>query len=317
MKHKKRSFLITGASGFVGSCLVRKLLDNDQNVMLILRREANLWRIKDVLNNVKVFYSDLSNSDYLEEIFKLYKPDVIYHLAANGAYPKQNDPDQIIKTNILGTWNLIKASLPYEYELFVNTGSSSEYGFKNHTMKETDSIAPFSYYAVTKSTQALLSSYIAKSQKKPIVTFRLFSVYGPYEESTRFIPTLMKSLLNKEDMKLVDPKIARDMIYVDDVVDAYLQIDKIKKFSGEIFNICSGRQYSIKDIVNKAVKITGESTNFIWGGMTNRSWDTKVWVGDNSKMKQLINWEVLTTLELGLKKTWDWYKKYHYLYNTK
>lgn len=313
--NKLRSFLITGATGFVGACLVRKLLTEKQKVTILIRKEAKLWRIKDILNEVTVVYSDLSDPEVLDSVFKSVKPDVIYHLAANGAYSYQNDPDQIIMTNIFGTWNLIKASLPYQYELFVNTGSSSEYGFKDHKTKEEDYLEPFSYYAVTKATQTLLSSYVAKSQNKPIVTFRLFSVYGPYEEQSRFIPTLMRSLLNKEEMKLVDSNIARDMIYVDDVVEAYLEIEKLKNFPGEYFNICTGKQSSIKEVVETAVKITGETTNFVWGGMENRSWDTKVWVGDNTKMKKLIGWESKITVKSGLKKTWEWYKDNFSLYN--
>lgn len=312
---KKRNFLITGATGFVGACIVRRLLKENQNVTILIRKEAKLWRIEDVLNKVNVIYSDLSDQNVLDKVFKSVKPDVIYHLAANGAYSYQNDPDQIIKTNIIGTWNLIKASLPYQYELFINTGSSSEYGFKDASMKETDLIEPASYYAVTKSAQTLLSSFVAKSQDKPIVTFRLFSVYGPFEEGTRFIPTLMRSLLNKEDMKLVDPNVARDMIYVDDVVNAYLAIDKLKGFTGESFNVCTGKQSTIKSVVEEAVRVTGELTNFIWGGMENRSWDTKVWVGSNNKIKKLTGWKVKTNLQSGLKKTWEWYKVNSYLYN--
>lgn len=313
--NKKRNFLLTGATGFVGACIVRRLLDEDQNVTILIRKEARLWRIKDILNKIQVIYSDLSDPVLLDKVFQTVKPDVIYHLAANGAYSYQDNPDEIIETNIIGTWNLIKASLPYPYELFINTGSSSEYGFKNDSMKETDLLEPASYYAVTKATQTLLSSFVAKSQGKPIITFRLFSVYGPYEEPTRFIPTLMKSLLNKEDMRLVDPSIARDMIYIDDVVDAYLEIDKLKKYAGESFNVCTGKQSTIKNIVKQAIETSGESTNFIWGGMKNRSWDTKVWVGDNNKMKKLIHWEAKTDLSSGLKKTWEWYKNNLNLYN--
>ena len=103
----KKIILITGASGFIGSVLLRKLLNQGHEVHLILREQSNTWRINDLLKNVTVHYSDLSNVDELKKIVQISKPEVIYHLATNGAYSYQKDANQIIQTNILGTWNLI------------------------------------------------------------------------------------------------------------------------------------------------------------------------------------------------------------------
>lgn len=310
----KKTFLITGASGFIGAVLLRRLLKNDANVHLILRKESHTWRINDLLSKVKVHESDLSNLEELTQIVKEVKPDIIYHLATNGAYSYQKDADGIIKTNILGTWNLLQACNQVEYELFVNTGSSSEYGFKKFAMRETDIVEPASYYAVTKCAQTLLCSHIAKQENKPIVTIRPFSVYGPYEEPKRFFPTLMKALLLKEEMNLVSPETARDQIYVEDMVDAYLKIDELKKNPGEYFNIGTGIQSTIKDVVETAIKVTGENTDFKWGSMENRNWDTSNWVADISKARQLLNWTPKTNLETGIKLTWDWFKDNHKFY---
>ena len=311
----RRKYLITGASGFIGSCLLRKLIEDDQSVDIIIRRKSNIWRIKDLMPKVGIHYSDLSSSRDLFKIFKSIKPDVIYHLATNGAYSYQNDPDSIIKTNILGTWNLLKASLSVDFELFVNTGTSSEYGSKKSKMAESDLLEPDSYYAITKCTQTLLSSFVAKFEKRPIVTLRPFSVYGPFEEPTRLIPTLMRALLFKNEMNLVNPKVARDMIYIDDIVQFYLMVDKLKKCSGDYFNVCTGTQSTIKDIVETAMRVSGESTQFKWGGMENRSWDKSVWVGDNTKAKNKLNWSPKFALEEGLLKMWKWYKNNYRLYN--
>ncbi len=315
MTNKK--FLVTGASGFIGSVLLRKLLEQKQEVHLILRKNSRTWRINDLLNKVTIHYSDLSNLDELIKIVKKINPDIIYHLATNGAYSYQVDADGIIKTNILGTWNLLQACNEVDYELFVNTGSSSEYGFKNFAMREIDIVEPASYYAVTKCAQTLLCSHIARQEKKPIVTIRPFSVYGPYEEPKRFFPTLMMALLFKKDMNLVDPDTARDQIYVDDIVSAYLKIEELKKNPGEYFNIGTGIQSSIKNVVDLAVKVTKENTNFKWGKMEGRNWDTNNWVADISKARQLLGWAPQISLEKGIELTWDWFKSHHDLYETK
>jgi nucleoside-diphosphate-sugar epimerase len=306
--HKKRVYLITGAGGFVGACLMRKLIENDENVHILLKKETDTWRIQDIIHKANVHISDLADLKGVKKIIESIKPDIIYHLATCGAYPYQNAPDAIINTNILGTWNLLKATSRINYELFVNTGSSSEYGFKKLPMKETDSLEPASYYAVTKSSQTLLCSYIARQERKPIVTLRPFSVYGPYEEQTRFVPVLLRSLYLNEKMNLVSPKIVRDYIYIDDMVNAYLLVDKLKNFPGEIFNIGTGMQSTIKDAVDMAMRVTGKTISCAWRGMQNRNWDTDNWVADISKAKRLLGWKSKIGLKTGLGLFWKWLK---------
>ncbi len=309
-----KTYLITGSSGFIGSVLLRKLVDQKENVHIILREQSNTWRINDLLDKVTIYHSDLSNVVQLSEIVEKIHPNIIYHLATNGAYSYQKDANAIIETNILGTWNLLQACNQINYDLFVNTGSSSEYGFKSFAMRETDIVEPASYYAVTKCAQTLLCSHIAKQEKRPIVTIRPFSVYGPYEEPKRFFPTLMKSLLFKEEMNLVAPETARDQIYIDDMVDAYLKINELKNNPGEYFNIGTGVQSTIKEVIETAIKVTGCNTNFKWGSMENRNWDTNNWVADISKARQLLKWIPKTNLESGIKLTWDWFQNNHKFY---
>lgn len=302
-----KKFLITGATGFIGSMLLRKLISIKEDVEIILRENSNTWRINDILKNIQIHYSDLSNLEELKSIIDKIKPTVIYHLATHGAYSYQKDANLIIKTNILGTWNLLQACNETEYELFINTGSSSEYGRKNFAMRENDALEPESYYAVSKCAQTLLCSNVAKQENKPIINLRPFSVYGPYEEPKRFIPTLLKSLFLKEEINLVSPEISRDQIFIDDVIEAYLKIDEMKKFQGECFNVGTGIQSSIKEVVETAIKVTKVKIKLNWDTMVPRSWDTKNWVADISKVRQLLYWKPKISLEEGIFLTWKWF----------
>jgi nucleoside-diphosphate-sugar epimerase len=296
-------YLITGATGFIGSQIMRRLVDMGEEVHIITKKESNFWRIEGVIDRVTCHLSDLSDVGELAKIMNKVNPDVIHHLATYGAYPYQNEQDKIMYTNIFGTRNLLEACADVDYKLFVNTGSSSEYGFKELPMKETDLLDPMSYYAVTKSSQTQLCSYIAQMENKPIVTLRPFSVYGLYEEPTRFIPTLMKALYFNEGMNLVFPKISHDYIYVEDVVDIYLMVDQLRKFVGDIFNVGTGIQSSIKDVVDTAIEVTGETTDFKWE-MKCRPWDTYTWVADISKAKRLLNWSPRVSLRKGISLIW-------------
>lgn len=302
-----RKFLITGATGFIGSMLLRKLISANEDVEIILRENSNTWRINDILKNIKIHYSDLSDSEQLKGIIDKVKPSIIYHLATHGAYSHQKDANLIIKTNILGTWNLLQACNETDYELFINTGSSSEYGRKDFSMRENDALEPESYYAVSKCAQTLLCSNVAKQENKPIVILRPFSVYGPYEEPKRFIPTLLKSLFLKEEISLVSPEISRDQIFIDDIIEAYLKIEEMKKYKGECFNIGTGVQSSIKEVVEAAIKVTKIKIKLSWDSMKPRSWDTKNWVADISKARQLLYWKPKISLEEGIFLTWKWF----------
>ena len=300
-------FLITGATGFIGSMLLRKLISINKDVEIILNENSNTWRINDILKNIKIHYSDLSNLEQLKGTIDKVKPSIIYHLATHGAYSYQKDANLIIKTNILGTWNLLQACNETDYELFINTGSSSEYGRKDFAMRENDALEPESYYAVSKCAQTLLCSNVAKQENKPIVILRPFSVYGPYEEPKRFIPTLLKSLFLKEEISLVSPEISRDQIFIDDIIEAYLKIEEMKKYKGECFNIGTGVQSSIKEVVETAIKVTKVKIKLNWDSMEPRSWDTKNWVADISKARQLLYWTPKISLEEGIFLTWKWF----------
>jgi nucleoside-diphosphate-sugar epimerase len=154
---------------------------------------------------------------------------------------------RILDVNVLGLWNLLDACNEVGYELFVNTGSSSEYGKKQYAMRETDQLAPDSFYAVAKAAQSLLCQHCSNSSDRPIVTFRLFSVYGPYEEPGRLFPNIMRAVIEGHSLNMVTPDTARDFIYVEDVVRAYLMIDKLKQLRGEVLNVGTGVQTSLSN----------------------------------------------------------------------
>ena len=208
----KQPILITGASGFIGSNLLRFFISKNIKVNIILRKKSNIWRIKDIIKKSKVFYVDLRDKKNLSKVIKKIKPKSIFHLATYGAYAHQNKFD-LIKSSILdGTVNLINECKKIKFNVFINTGSNSEYGFRKNKMKESDLLTPNSYYAVFKAATTLFCQYESILNKLPIITVRPFNVYGPNEEPTRLVPTLIKNLLNNKDTPLVSPDIPRDLM---------------------------------------------------------------------------------------------------------
>ncbi len=305
-----KKVFITGASGFIGANVTRSFIKKGYDVHLLLKSHKNIWRLQDILPSVTIHNGSIVNFSQLKKILEKVQPDYILHLAANGAYSTQNDLQKIIKINIEGIKNLLLATKDIQYECFINTGSSSEYGIKNSAMKETDSCEPISYYAATKLTATHLCKIFAKTYHKPIVTLRLFSVYGYYEEPTRFITTILKNLYTKQPIKLTPGNQRRDFIFIDDVIDAYhAVIRNRKKFEGEIFNIGTGEQFTNDEVVEKLFKNTKEATSIKKGSFPSRSWDTSYWVADMTKTKELLNWSPKISLDQGLLLNWKWFSK--------
>lgn len=301
-----KRILVTGAAGFVGAVLTRRLLADGHVVHTLFKSTTAQWRLAGVEDDLQQHEADLRDEDSLRKVIASIRPEVIYHLATHGAYPSQTDADGIIQTNILGTWNLLKALGHSDYEVFVNSGSSSEYGFKEYAMRETDLLEPNSYYAVAKCAQTLLCQHVAQTEGRPITTFRLFSVYGRYEEPSRLIPTLIRRCLAGQDLTLVDPDIARDFVYVDDVVDAYLRTDKLSQLRGEVINIGTGMQSPIRRVAELVLNHTGAKVTCHWGSMPARIWDAKTWVADCTKSTRLLGWRPTTMLSEGLQQTIAW-----------
>jgi nucleoside-diphosphate-sugar epimerase len=294
---------ITGAAGFVGAALTRRLLTDGHEVHAIVKSTSAMWRLEAVKAHLRLHHVDLRDEAVLTELLKTIKPEVIYHLAAHGAYSHQSDADQIIQTNLLGSWNLLKATAAIDYLTFVNTGSSSEYGFKDSAMRETDYLEPNSYYSVTKGAQTLLCQLFSRAEQRSINTFRLFSAYGPLEEPSRLIPTVIRSSLAGEPLRLVPPEVARDFVYIDDVIEAFINVAKLGELRGEIINVGSGVQSTVRDVVDNVFAATGKPVECQWGAMQPRIWDSKIWVADATKSYRLLGWRARTTLEAGLRKT--------------
>ena len=295
--------LVTGGSGFVGANLVRRLLAEGHEVGVLAKADTDAWRLADVSAQVRWFQAGPNGVDQaLGEL----RPQWIFHLAAHGAYSWQKDSEAILRTNVLGTAHLVDACLAAGFEAFVNTGSSSEYGPKDHAPKESESLAPAGPYAVGKAAATLYCSQAGRGSGARIATLRLYSVYGPWEEPRRFIPQLVARGLEGTLPPLASPGTARDYVYVDDVTAAYLAVARADFEPGAIFNVGTGRQTTLSEAVEIAKRLLAIKVKPNWGSMADRSWDTSTWVADSSLLQERLGWRPASDLEQGLRLTSSW-----------
>jgi nucleoside-diphosphate-sugar epimerase len=298
--------LVTGGTGFVGANLVRHLLEEGHEVGVLAKKETDAWRLSDVSPRVRWIHAGLDRDAGLDEALAAFRPQWIFHLAAHGAYSWQRDSASILRTNVLGTANLLDACVTSGFEVFVNTGSSSEYGFKDHPPKEDEALEPAGPYAVAKAAATLYCTQAARTSGARIATLRLYSVYGPWEEPRRFIPQLVARGLEGALPPLASPSTARDYVYVDDVTAAYMALATRDFEPGSVFNVGTGRQTTLEDAVDIARRLMGVGAVPNWGSMADRSWDTSTWVADSTRLQQQLGWRPATDLEQGLRLTAGW-----------
>lgn len=314
----KKKVLITGSTGLVGSNLLRRCLKEGAEVHIITTSTSNRWRLKDVLDNIHEHCADLLDYIHLAKVICAIEPEIIFHLAAYGVYVYEEDVNKIMETNIMGTINLLNACKNIEFELLVNTGSVFEYGIKSVPLKENDLLEPVSNYGVSKTASTLYCQALAKRENRPIVTLRLFTPYGYYEKPPRLIPSAILSCLNGESPKLSSPDSVRDFVFIEDVVDAYLKVvENSNKAKGEIFNIGYGKQYSVREVVDAIVKLTGNKAEPEWGSISDSRVDSKMWEANISKAKKMLNWQPEYNLNGGLRRTVEWFKENISLYKNR
>lgn len=301
--------LVTGATGFVGANLVRRLLRDGHEVHLLLRPRHDAWRIEEIRGDVRLHEARLEDAEAVARGVSSVRPDWVFHLAAYGAYPTELDLPRMIQTNVVGTMHLVEACLRTGFEAFVNTGSSSEYGFKAHAPPEDDWLEPNSHYAVTKASATLYCRFTAQSRRVHLITLRLYSVYGPYEEPTRLLPTLVTRALKGELPPLVDPDVARDYVYVEDVCHAcLLAAGQPNQERGAVYNVGTGVQTRLREVVELTRRHLGLTAEPSWGSMPNRTWDTHSWVADHRKISQALGWQPQHSFEQGFGELVDWFR---------
>jgi len=311
-----QTYLVTGGSGFIGSHLVRKLVEQKHNIHLIVEHECEMWRIRDLIDQITVHAIDLADFSKISSAVYAIKPDVIFHLASYGGMPYQIDQEIIYNVNFNGTINLLKACKKIGFSCFINTGSSSEYGIKKEPMSEDHALEPVTDYAVSKAAATHYCLKEALFDKLPIYTVRPFSVYGEYEMASRLIPTVLLNTLQDKMMNLSSPHFVRDFIYIDDIVQIYFDIVEKKPPSQYVFNAGSGVQSEIRDVVSTAQSLWPQLLKVTWGASEERPWEPKHWQASITKAEAILGWKPKYTFREGLRKSLKWFEKNQELYQS-
>jgi polyisoprenyl-phosphate glycosyltransferase len=298
--------LVLGASGFIGANLLRLLVALRPDVYGTTTR-LPAWRLEN-LSPDRVALVDLLVDPNLDQLLNSIKPRTIFDCVAYGAYSFETDPALIYQTNFHFASRLLGRLCGRGIAMYVHAGSSSEYGENSGGPKEDSFTAPNSHYAVSKAAAANLIYYHGKKLGLPCANLRLYSVFGPLEDSSRLIPAVVRAGIEGTYPDFVNPETSRDFVYVDDACEAFLDtaLGLRETFYGESLNIGTGRKTTIGEVAQIARELYRIDVPPRFS-MQGRLWDLTDWYADISKAGRLIGWQPRTDFREGLRRTAAWY----------
>src|SRR6266545_1339515 len=297
--------LVTGASGFVGACLTRALIRDGLDVHLLLRPQADRWRLGGLEGRYTAHPANLLDAAAVRAALAASRPDVIYHLAAHVGRPEPCRRADVLAGNLLATSHLLEAAHAEGYRALVYTGTGLEYGPHQGPIDETAPVNPQTDYAVAKAATTLLC--LAESHKgRPIVVVRLFGAYGPGEASYRLVPYVMDCCCRGVSPCLSNRRQRRDFIYMDDVVDLLRRATELPRTPGLVLHAGSGREHTVRDMVETILSVCGTRVPPSYAEATDS--DGPPYLASISRTCALTGWAPRHDLQTGVERTWEWYR---------
>ena len=290
-----KKILITGATGFLGSHLLPALIEEGYDIIVLKRSFSNTWRIQNVISQIKSY--DIDKID-IKKIFNENEIGGIIHLATDYGKKSDNDIIEMFKANIELPAQLLDLGCKYGDIFFIST----------HTFWNSQ----YSLYSAMKNSFIEIAKYYSANFKVKFINMKIEHMYGEKDDYSKFIPFVIKNILENKEIRATKGEQKRDFIYVNDVVDAYLKVlVSLENISGEMieFKIGIGESISLKSFVSKIERIIGKRAIIKWGAIPykkNEIFDSKANI---KKAKNILGWTPNYNASSGLKRTISWYKK--------
>jgi nucleoside-diphosphate-sugar epimerase len=310
------SILVTGAAGFLGANLVRRLLELGCEVHALVRQSTELWRIDEIRARLTLHGADVLDLRALGTAFNRARPEFVFHLASVGGHPvERRRIREMLRTSVEGTYNVLVAGADIGVRQLVHVASALEYRPATRALKETDPLEPTTLRGVAKASATLLALMIGRSTGLRPAVLRPFSVYGPWEAPSHLIPTAVVAALRGYELALTPPGYRRDLVFVDDVVDACVLAAVSDAGAGEVINIGSGEEWSNEEVVELVRAVAGGDLPVDVGAYPLQPPDTAHWIADISKADRLLGWKPRYDLRAGLQETVAWLRQRLALYD--
>jgi len=317
MELNGKNVLVTGAGGFIGSHLVEVLVDRGCQVNAFIHYNSfNRWGWldyipKEITKSLHVFTGDVRDPHGVKKAME--NAQVVFHLAALIGIPySYHSPDTYVDTNIKGTLNVLQAARGLNVARLIHTSTSEVYGTAQFIpITEEHRINPQSPYAATKASADFLALTFFRSFQTPVVIIRPFNTFGPRQSARAVIPTIITQILQGQKvLKLGSTAPTRDLNFVKDTVRGFIQAAESDDGLGEVMNIGSGTEISIRELAYKIADIMGVTISIASEEARIRPEKSEVerLLADHNKARNLLHWAPEYSLEKGLKETIEWFR---------
>jgi UDP-glucose 4-epimerase len=316
--------LVTGGGGFVGTHLVKRLIEEGNEVTVFDLQRGNSNILSGCAEKVRFIRGDVTNRTALEKVFA-EEFDVIYHLSAVVGIKKYlEDPLKVVDVNVIGTRNLLELTLRMNSK-FVFTSTSEIYGKNPNTPWKEDYDRVLGNTALDRwvySTSKALCEHMLFSLHRthglPMMIFRFFNVYGPAQSPVNVVPYNVCMMLKGRNPRIYDDadteNHTRCFTYIDDIIDGVVRGARDEKALGQAFNIGSERETTVRELLELMLKVAGKKEILelevvdVRKHLGEKYEDIPRRVPDVSKARELLGFKTKCSLEEGLKKTIEWYK---------
>lgn len=298
--------LVTGAAGFVGSHLVRRLLTFPLEVHALVRPGTAQARTRDLGPNVHPL--ELTDGPAVRALFERLRPRTVLHLAADTRVERHLDlllPQ--LSTNVLAGGHVLDAALRQPLQRLVWVGTCEEYGDGVAPFREEQSPRPVSPYSATRLAGTLMAQSLGRTLGAPVVAIRPFLIYGPGMHASRFVMQALDSALSGRPLPMTPGEQTRDLVWVEDVVDGLIRAAGVPGIDGELLNLASGAEVSLRALAEQIFALVGTDLSLIQAGaLPYRAGESMHFFGDPSRAREKLGWTASTSLPEGLRRLLGW-----------
>ena len=303
--------LVTGGAGFIGSEFVRQAVDKGYEVAVVdkLTYAGDLERLKEVEDKITFYKADITNREFIEHIFKVEKPDVVVHWAAESHVDRSIlDASPFIETNVKGTQVLLDVAKENNIKQFINIATDEVYGElgEEGQFYEDTPLVPNSPYSVSKASADMLGRAYYKTYGLPVITVRPSNNYGWWQYPEKLIPVVILKALNDEPIPVYGTgQNVREWLFVSDCAEAVFEIIEKGK-EGEIYNVGSGEERRNIEVVKAILSILNKPEDLITFVKDRPGHDFRYSL-NTDKIEREIGWKAKVKFEEGIEKTVKWY----------